>query len=47
MVEIEGMIIDQPISILIDLGTSMSYISPRIVDLCKLEPEKFDKSWLV
>ena len=25
----------------------MSYISPRIVELCKLVPEKFDKSWLV
>ena len=31
MVEIEGMIKNQPISILIDLGASLSYISPRIV----------------
>ena len=33
--------------ILIDLGASMSYISLRIVELCKLILEKFDKSWLV
>ena len=47
MVEIEVTINNQPISILIDLGASLSYISPRIDDLCKLVPEKFDKSWLV
>ena len=33
--------------ILIDLGASMSYISPRILELCKLVPENFDKLWLV
>ena len=33
MVEIEGMINSQPISILIDPGASLSYISPRIVYL--------------
>ena len=47
MVEIKGMINNQPISIWIDPGASLSYISPRIVELCKLVPEKFDKSWLV
>ena len=47
IVEIEGMINNQPISILIDLVVSMSYISPRIVELCKLVPKKFDKSLLV
>ena len=47
MVEIEGMINNQHIYILIDRGASMSYISPRIVKLCKLVPEKFDKLWLV
>ena len=41
------MIKSKHISILIDPGASMSYISPRIVELCKLVPEKFDKSWLV
>ena len=38
MVEIEGMINNQTISILIDQGTILSYISPRIVQLCKLVP---------
>ena len=47
MVEIESMINDKPISILIDPGASLSYILPRIVDLCKLVPENFDKLWLV
>ena len=47
MVEIEGMINNQPVSILIDPGAILSYISPRIVELCKSAPEKFDKSWLV
>ena len=40
MVEIEGMMNNQPISILIDLGASLSHISPRIVDLWKLVPKK-------
>ena len=38
MVEIKGMINSQPISILTDLGTILSCISPRIVELCKLVP---------
>ena len=37
----------QTLSILIDLGASFSYISPIIVELCKLVHEKFDKSWMV
>ena len=47
MVEVEGMITNQPISVLIDPCASLSYISPRVVDLCNLVPENFDKSWLV
>ena len=47
MVEIEGMIKNQTISILIDPGAILSYISPIIFELCKLVPEKFDKLWLV
>ena len=35
------------ISILIDLGASLSYISPDLVEKCKLSVEKFAKSWLV
>ena len=47
MVEIEGMINSQPIFILIDIGAILSYISPRIVELCKLVLEKINKPWLV
>ena len=47
MVKIESMIKNQPNSILVDLGASLSYISPRIVELCKLHQDKFDKSWMV
>ena len=47
MVEIEGMMNNQPLSILIDLGTSIIYISPRIVYLCNLVPQNFDKAWIV
>ena len=47
MVEIKGMIKIQPISILIDPSASLSYVSPRIVEFCKLVPEKFEKYWLV
>ena len=35
------------IAILIDPGARLSYISPSIVEKCKLPLKKFDKSWLV
>ena len=47
MVEIKGMIKDQPISILIDPGASLSYVLMRIVELYKLQQDKFEKSWFV
>ena len=47
MVGIDGMIKSQPISILIDLGASLSYVSPRIVEMYHLSQEKFEKAWLV
>ena len=47
MVNIEGMIKFQPISIFIDSGAILSYISPRIVELCKLVQEIFYKLWSV
>ena len=47
MVEIEGMLNNKPISILIDPSASLSYISPTIVELCKLQKNKFEKYWLV
>ena len=47
MVEVEGMINQTPVTILIDLGASLSYIAPKIVEKCKLPIEKFENSWLV
>ena len=47
MIKIEGMIKSHPISILIEPGASLIYVSPRIVELCKLSQEKFEKSRLI
>ena len=47
MVEVEGKLNQTPISILIEPGASLSYISPDLVEKCKLSVEKFAKSWLV
>ena len=44
MVEVEGKLNQTPISILIDPGASLSYISPDLVEKCKLSIEKFAKS---
>ena len=46
MVEVEGKLNQIPISILIDPRASLSYISPDLVEKCKLSVEKFTKSWL-
>ena len=47
MVEVEGMMNHKTIFILIDPGTSLSYVSPSLVEKSKLPVEKFAKSWLV
>ena len=47
MVEVQGMIQNQSISILIDLGASLSYVSPSIVEKSNLSLKKFEKSWMV
>jgi len=47
MVKFEGKIIDRTISILIDPGATLSYISPKIVEQCKLQAVKFKNPWLV
>ena len=47
VVEIEGMISNHLVSILIDLGSNLSYIAPKVVDKCKLQPQKHTKPWLV
>ena len=47
IVEVQGMLNHKPISILIDPGASLSYVSPSLVEKSKLPVEKFTKSWLV
>ena len=47
MVEIEGMIQSKHVSILIDPGASLSYVSPSIAEECNLHLKKFEKSWFV
>ena len=47
MVEVEGMMNHKPISILIDPGDSLIYVSLALVEKSKLPVEKFAKSWLV
>ena len=41
------MLKDKPIFILVDPSASESYIAPRIVELCELQQNKFENSWLV
>jgi predicted aspartyl protease len=47
VVEIEGKINDTRISILMDLGATLSYITPDVVESNKLKKLKHVKSWLV
>jgi len=47
IVEVEGKIHDNCISILIDPGDIMSYVTPGLVELNKLKKVKNAKSWLV
>ena len=47
MVEVAGKIVEESVSILIDLGSSHSYITPRVVEICAFKKVKHRKSWLV
>eukprot|EP00253_Pinus_taeda_P004982 PITA_04982 len=47
MVEFEGKISNLAITILIDPGATLSYVSPKIVEHCKLQPVKFKNPWLI
>ena len=47
MVEFAGKIGQQSISILIDPGSTHSYITPRVVYICAFKKLKHSKSWLV
>jgi hypothetical protein len=47
MIEVEGMINNQTITILIDSGAIHSYIDPKIVEIFHFPRRKHGKSWLV
>jgi hypothetical protein len=47
VVEIEGKINNTRISVLIDPGATLSYITPGVVDSNKLKKTRHAKSWLV
>ena len=44
--EVEGKVNNNHISILIDLGSTMSYVTPRVVDSNKIKKVNHAKSWL-
>ena len=47
VVQVAGKIAEQSVSILIDPGSTHSYITPRVVDMCAFKKVKHRKSWLV
>ena len=47
IVEIEGKVSNTSISILIDPHASQSYVSPKVLDTCKLKKVKHEKPWKV
>jgi hypothetical protein len=47
MEELEGIISNQPIFVLIDPGSNLSYISPHVVEACSLQRKKHVREWLV
>ena len=47
VVEVAGKIVEQSVSVLIDPGSTHSYITPRFVEICAFKKLKHSKSWLV
>lgn len=47
MIEVEGNISQIVVSILIDLGSTLSYVSTTVVEKCKLTKEQHKNAWLV
>ena len=47
MIEFEGKIFDRTVSILVDPGATLSYVSPKVVESCSLQTIKFKNPWLV
>lgn len=47
VIEVKGMVFSKPVYILIDSSSTLSYVSPKIVEQCKLKRKKHFKSWLL
>ena len=47
VVEVVGKIVEQSVFVLIDPGSTHSYITPRVVEICAFKKLKHSKSWLV
>lgn len=47
MIELEGKLLFQPVSILVNPSASLSYVSPKIEEICKLKSHIFIIPWLV
>ena len=47
VVEVPGKIADQSVSVLIDPGSTHSYITPRVVEICAFKKVRHKKYWLV
>ena len=47
VIECEGMIPKQSIFVLFYLGANLSYVSPKVVEICQLQSSKYKQSWLV
>ena len=47
MIELESKLLSQSVSILVDPGASLSYINPKIVEICKLKSQKLKNPWMV
>ena len=45
MLEVEAKVLNIHVSILIDSGTNLSYIAPKVVEKCKLSKEKKMHGW--
>ena len=47
MLKVEGKVLNIHVSILINSESSLSYITPKVVEKCKLSKEKPKNVWLV
>ena len=47
VVEVKGQIVEHTVSLLIDPGSTHSYITPELVEMCTLKRSKHRISWLV